>query len=114
MFITLKSQKPDPHKRKESHIEGIKELQKYLGVQINITNTSRIGRMGKDVKPHLLKVTVNSSHERAQVLKNCTKVCKKDYPKVVQSIYVAPYLTTKKQKENKELCNQLTELNKSE
>ena len=61
-----------------------------------------------------LKVTVNSSQEKAQVLRNCTKLRNKNNPDEIQSVYVTPDLTPEEQKDNKALRNQLAELNKSE
>ena len=103
------SQEVDPHKRKESDIKETKELcQKYLGVQVKISNAFRIGKKRENVdKPCLLKVTVNSSYEKAQVLRNCIKLHNKDNPEVVQSIYVSPDLTTKERDANKKLRDEL-------
>ena len=54
-------------------------------------------------KPHLLKVTINSSDEEVQILSNYTKL----YNNVVQSIYVSPDLTAKKPDANKKLWDKL-------
>jgi len=111
------SQDSDPHKRKESDIKVTKDLfQEYLRVQVNVTNASRIGKKSDNInKPHLLKVTVNSTREKVQVLRNCTKLCNKDnLMKSNLSIYGTPDLTPKEQKDNKALRSQLAEVNKSE
>ena len=77
------SQESDPHKRKDFDIKETKEIfHKYLGVQVNITKASRIGKKDENTnKSRLLKVTVNSSLEKSQVLRNCTKLRNKDNPK---------------------------------
>ena len=110
------SHESDPQKRKEVDInESTKLFQNYLGAQVSISNASRIGKKCDNTnKPRLLKVTVSSSREKVQVLRNCTKLRSKDNPEEIQSVYITPDLTPKEQKENKALRSQLAELNKSE
>lgn len=110
------SPESNPQKRKECDIEETKKLfQNHLGVRVGVTNATRIGKKNDDTnKPRLLKVTVNSTREKAEVLRNCTKLRNKDNPAEIQSVYITPDLTPKEQKENKALRNQLAELNKSE
>lgn len=70
------SQESDPLNRKEADInECTKLFQNYLGTQVSISNASRIGKKHNNTnKPCLLKVTVSSLREKAQVLRNCIKL----------------------------------------
>ena len=109
------SQESDPLNRKKVDInESTKLFQNYLGTQVSISNASRIDKKHDNTnKPRLSKVTVSSLREKAQVLRNCIRLCNKDNPEEIQSMYVTPDLTPKEQKENKALRSQLAELNKS-
>ena len=93
-------QESDPQKRKEDDIyKSTKLFQNYLGTQVSISNASRIGKKYDNTdKPCLLKVTVSSSWEKAQVLQNCTKLCNKDNPEEIQSVYVTPDVILKSSK----------------
>ena len=110
--VELTYQESDPLNRKEADInESTKLFQNYLGTQVSIFNASRIGKKHDNTnKPRLLKVTVSSLWEKAQVLRNCIKLRNKDNPEEIQSVYVKPDLTIKEQKENKALCTQLDEV----
>ena len=57
-------------------------------------------------------MTVVSEHEKALLLRNCTKLCDKINPEEVRRIYVTPDLTPKEQQQNKALRSQLAEMNK--
>ena len=88
---------------------------KHLGVKATIVNAVRIGKKqesGGVSRPRLVKVTVASEHEKALLLRNCTKLCDKNNPEEVRKIYVTPDLTPKEQQQNKALRSQLAEMNK--
>ena len=83
------SQESDPQKRKEVDInESTKLFQNYLGAQVSIFNASRIGKKCDNTdKPCLLNATVSSSREKAQILRNYTKLCNKNNPEEIQNVY---------------------------
>ena len=90
---------------------------KHLGVKATIVNATRIGRKrepGSGSRPRLVKVTVASEHEKALLLRNCTKLRDQNNPDEVRKIYVTPDLTPKEQQQNKALRSQLAEMNKEE
>jgi len=84
-----------------------------LGVKATITNAIRIGKKqdSSGSRPRLVKVTVASDHEKALLLRNCTKLRDKNNPEEVKKIYVTPDLTPKEQKQGKALRSQLAEMN---
>ena len=103
---------PDPSNRKSHDISKTSSIvDKYLSVPTTITQAIRIGK--KREKPRLLKITFNSSQEKAAVLRSCTKLRKSDVPEDVRRIYITPDLTPKEQELNKTLRSQLAEKNKN-
>lgn len=48
-------------------------------IQKYITNAIRL--RSKSAKPKLLKISVSSIQDKAQILQNCTKLWNKDFPK---------------------------------
>ena len=79
---------------------------KHLGVKATITNAIRIGKKQDSrsgSRPRLVKVTVASEHEKALLLRNCSKLRDKNDPEEVRKIYVTPDLTPKEQKQSKAL-----------
>ena len=101
----------DAQKRKECDVKETSDIiQKYLGVSATLTNPIRLGIKG--AKPRLLKISVSSRQEKAQILKNCTKLRNKEHPSNIQKIYITPDLTPKEQQANKALRSQLDEMNK--
>ena len=105
------SDETDAQKRKECDVKETSDIiQKYLGVSATLTNPVRLGIKG--AKPRLLKISVSSRQEKAQILKNCTKLRNKEHPSNIQKIYITPDLTPKEQQANKALRSQLDEMNK--
>ena len=103
---------PDPSNRKSHDISKTSSIvDKYLSVPTTITQAIRIGK--KREKPRLLKITFNSSQEKAAVLCSWTKLRKSDVPEDVRRIYITPDFTPKEQELNKTLRSQLAEKNKN-
>jgi len=87
---------------------------KHLGIKTAIVNANRIGKKqeaGGSSKPRLVKVTVALEHEKALLLRNCTKLHDKSNPEEVRRIYVMPDLTPTEQQQNKALKSQLAKMN---
>ena len=84
---------------------------KYVWVKVNVTDANRIGRRKDD--PRLIKVSVESEHDKAMLLYNCTKLRARDNPEDIQKVYITPDLTPREQQHNKDLRIQLAEKNKS-
>ena len=104
---------PDPSNRKSHGISKTSSIvDKYLSVPTTITQAIRISKKGE--KPRLLKITFNSSQEKAAVLRSCTKLRKSDVPEDVRRIYITPDLTPKELELNKTLRFQLAEKNKND
>ena len=101
--------------RKEYDISTISSIfAKHLGVKTTIVNADHIGKKqeaGGSSKPRLVKVTVASEHEKALLLRNCTRLHDKSNPEEVRRIYVTPDLTPKEQQQNKALRSQLAKMN---
>jgi len=90
----------DPQERKQADIEESRKLIKsYVGTDASISNAMRIGKRG--AKTCLLKVTVDSTKEKASILKGCAILCNKNNPTHAQKICITPDLTPKEQAENK-------------
>jgi len=101
----------EPQARKAEDIEVCSKLiRKYLGLSSTVTNAIRIGSKG--VKPHLLKLSVNSKREKSLILKNCTKLHNKD-PQVTSKESTLPQILLPKSRKKiiKALRNKLAELN---
>jgi len=104
--------------RKEQDVANITSIfDKYMGVKPTIKNALRIGKKrdaGPGVRPRLLKVTLNSEHDKALLLRNCKKLRNQENPENIRSIYVTPDLTPREQQKGKALRVQLAEMNKGE
>ena len=84
-----------------------------MGVKVKITNANRIGRKNDNqLRPRLIKVSVESECEKAVILHNCTKLRARDNPEDVRKVYITPDLTPREQQHNKVLRAQLAEKNK--
>lgn len=88
---------------------------KYMGVKPGIVKAYRIGKKrdpGPNVRPRLLKLILSSDHDKALLLRNCTKLRNEDNPEDIRRVYVTPDLTPREQQKNKALRAQLAEKNK--
>ena len=68
--------------------------------------------MGKRDKACLLKISLDSSHEKAAVLQNCTKLRDRSNPDDIRNVYITHDLTPNEQQQNKTLRSKLAEMNK--
>ena len=99
--------------RKEDDITKCKSLfQKYLGVTVTIQNAIRLGK--RSDKSRLLKISLSSTQERANVLRHKLKLRSRDNPDPVRNIFITPDFTPLEQKRNKILRQQLADMNKVE
>ena len=99
--------------RKEDDISECKSLfQKYLGVTVSIHNAIRLGK--RSDKSRLLKISLSSTQEKANVLKNKLKLRSSTNPSSVRNIFITPDYTPLEQKKNKALRQQLADMNKVE
>ena len=84
----------DTQTRKEHDSNLVQEtLNQHLGVSATIANPIRLGQ--KNSKPRLLRVSVSSDHEKAIILRNCTKLRWKNVPDPFCKVYICPDLTFK-------------------
>ena len=85
-------------------------VKEYLNVPIKVTNGVRLGKKGE--KQRLLKISLSSDKEKAQILRDCTKLCNSSHPEHIRKIYITPDLTPKQQQRNTALRARLAEMNK--
>ena len=98
--------------RKQHDISKVTEVfNKHLGLSTKITNAYRLGKKGDNVR--LLKVSVGSKQERANVLSKCTQLRKIPSPSYLKNVFVTPDLTKKEQEANRALRAKLADMNKS-
>ena len=70
--------------------------------------------IGKECdRPRLTKITVSTVEEKSSTLHNCQNLRNKAHPSHVQKVFIMPDLTSSQQKRNKQLREELTELDKS-
>ena len=110
----LESSADNGSERKSHDINTVTSIfEKYWGVKVKITNANRIGRKKEgQLRPRLTKVSVESEHEKAVMLHNCTKLRARDIREEIQNVYITPDLTPREQQHNKVLRAQLAERNK--
>ena len=87
-------------------------FQKYLGVTVTIQNAIRLGK--RSDKSRLLKISLSSTQERANILRHKLKLRSRDNPDPVRNIFITPDFTPLEQKRNKVLRQQLADMNKAE
>ena len=101
----------DGNSRKKEDIEQVSSIfQKTLALSVKVTNAVRLGK--RSDKSRLLKVTVDSEHSKAIILRNCTKLRGKDVPQSLSKVFITPDMTIKERENNKALRSQLAEMNK--
>ena len=84
----------DGQTRKKHDMDRSTSLVKeYLNVPVKVTNGVRLGKKGE--KQRLLKISLSSDKEKAQVLCNCTKLRNSSHPEHIRKIYITPDLTPK-------------------
>ena len=97
--------------RKDHDSTMVQEIfDKHLGVSATIANPIRLGP--KSDKPRLIRISVSSDREKANIPRNCTKLRGKDVPDPLCKVYICPDLTPKEREINKELRDQLKNMNK--
>jgi len=99
--------------RKQHDIEKVTSIvDKYLAVKCSVANAMRLGKRQQGVKPRLLKVTLASIQEKKSILRNKIHLRKEDNPQEIKKIFNTPDLTPAEQKKNKNLREELANLNK--
>ena len=82
---------------------------KYLETS-TISQAIWIGK--KRDKARLLKISLGSSHEKAAVLQNCSKLRDRSNPDDIKNIHITLKLTPTEQRQNKTLRSMPAEMNK--
>lgn len=96
--------------RKQHDVDTAKAIvNQHLGIPASIPQTVRLGK--KSDKPRLLRITVGSDEEKAEILRNCTKIRTISEPEYLSRVFITPDLTKKEREENKALRNKLKEMN---
>ena len=102
-----------PQVRKQDDIKKVTSIvDKYLAVKCSVTNAVRLGKRQQGAKPRLLKITLASTQEKNSILRNKIQLCKEDNPQEIKKIFITPDLTPVEQKKNKNLREELANLNK--
>ncbi|XP_065904034.1 uncharacterized protein [Dysidea avara] len=93
--------------RKKEDIKQINDLlQKHVEVTPSITNAIKLGKRGD--RPRLLRITVSTESEKANVLRNTFKLRREQETK---NIFISPDMTPREQELNKKLRLDVKELN---
>ena len=93
-----------------SMVNGL--LHQHLGFNPTISNAVRLGK--KSDKPRLLKISVTTTQEKTNILRNCYKLRDSKNATYVQKIFATPDLTPLEQKKDKILRQKLAEMNKDD
>ena len=80
---------------------------KQVEVTPSITNAIRLGKRGD--RPRLLRITVSTESEKANVLRNTFKLRREQE---TNNIFISPDMTPREQELNKKLRLDVKELNK--
>ena len=59
----------------------------------------------------MVKITVGSDEEKAEILHNCTKICSVSEPEYLSNVFITPDLTKKEREENRALRDKLKIMN---
>lgn len=86
-------------------------FKEVLQVNSKVTNAVRIGKKGD--KMRLLKITVETEKDKANILRNAIKLRSDSLPEYRRKIFITPDMTPRERDENKALRAKLSELNKS-
>ena len=106
------SSDPDGQTKKKDYMDRATSLVKeYLNVPVKVTNGVPLVKKGE--RQRLLKISLSSDKEKAQVLCNCTKLRNSSHPEYIRKICITPDLTPKQQQRNKALRARLAEMNKN-
>ena len=87
-------------------------FQTYLGVSATINKAFRLGK--KSSKARLLKISLSDIQHKSTILKNKLKLRSSSNPSHIRKIFITPNLTPSEQKQSKELCQKLADMNKNE
>ena len=93
-----------------SMVNGL--LHQHLGFNPTISNAVRLGK--KSDRPRLLKISVATTQEKTNILRNCYKLRDSKNAIYVQKIFATPDLTPLEQKKDKILRQKLAEMNKDD
>lgn len=106
----------DSSVRKEHDITLVEStLKQYLGVSTKVEKAARLGKRtdkSSTDKPRLLKITISSEHDKAKILRSCTKLRHHENPPEIQKLFITPDLTPHEQEVNKNLRSELKKLNR--
>ena len=103
--LSESSKESGDDRKQEDIAVTTKLLDKYMEIPAKVVKAFRIGQR-KD-KPRLLKITVSTEQEKAEILWNCTKLRNSNNPNDVKKIFIAPDLTPLEQTANRKLREEL-------
>lgn len=96
--------------QKQHDVDTAKAIvNQHLGIPASLTQAVRLGK--KSDKPRLLRITVGSDEEKAEILRNCTKIRSISEPEYLKKVFITPDLTKKERVENKALRDKLKTMN---
>ena len=98
--------------RKEHDTDTVKVIiiNQHLSIPASVSNVTRLGK--KSDKPCLLRITVATEQDKANILRNCVKISSVEEPTYLGKVFITPDLTMKEREENKTLRKRLSEMNK--
>ena len=112
----MESTDVDSSVRKEHDINLFDSiLKQYLGISAKIERAIHLGKRtdkSSTDKPRLLKISVSSEHDKAKILRTCTRLSQRENPQEIQKLFITPDLTPHEQEINKKLRIEFKELNK--
>ena len=92
----MESADVDSSVRKEHNISLVDSiLQQYLGISTKIEKAMHTSwqactdKFSMD-KPRLLKITVSSEHDKAKILRTCTRLSHREIPQEIQKLLSPP------------------------
>ena len=94
-------------RKKDDIMKVTSVLNNYIKVKPTISNAVRLGKKGSD-KPCLLKITISSTEEKVEILRNKFKLRAEPNPEYVRKLFITPDFTPLEQRKNKALRQQLT------
>ena len=108
MHNLKESSSEDGATRKKDEVSKVNELlQNHMEVSPTINNAIKLGKRGE--RPRLLRITVSTDAEKANVLRNTFKLHKEEQ---TRNIFITPDMTPQEQELNKKLRLNVKELNK--
>ena len=87
-------------RKKDDIMKIASVLNNYIKVKPTISNAVRLGKKGSD-KPCLLKITISSTEEKVEILRNKFKLRAEPNPEYVRKLFITPDFIPLEQRKNK-------------